>query len=206
MKSKILITAAFEPELKSLRLALKKQRNIAFATTEIGFTQAAARTTAALLKTKPSQLIFVGSCGAYSKKIPLLSIVCATESKIADYVFASKKSYNPKNYLPAFKADNELIKRLKSDKNEQVFFSTIHSSISITNNQSIAQKFLEKDHYFENLELYGVAQACSNLNIPWNSISVVTNYIGKNAHLEWLRNYQEGAKRISCLSFFQDIY
>lgn len=202
MKSKILITAAFEPELKPLKIALKKQKNIVFSTTGIGFTQAAAKTTEALLKIKPKQVIFVGSSGAYSKKIPLLTIVCALESKIADYVFASKKSYNPKNYLHSFKADNKLIKQLKSTKDNQIFFSAIYSSISITKDQSIAQRFLEKDHYFENLELYGVAQACSNLEIPWNAISVVTNYIGKNAHLEWLKNYQAAAAVLNRLSSF----
>ncbi len=200
MKSKILIIAAFEPELKPLRLALKNQKNIVFSTSGIGFTQAAAKTTAALLKTKPKQVIFVGSCGAYSKTIPLLTIICATESKIADYVFASKKSYNPQNYLLTFKADPKLIRKLKSKKNKEFFFSTIHSSISITKDPSIARKFLEKKHYFENLELYGVAQACSNLNIPWNAISVITNYIGENAHLEWLENYQEAASKLNLLS------
>lgn len=205
MKSKILITAAFEPELKPLRLALKKQKNIVFSTSGIGITQAAAKTTVALLRTKAKQVIFVGSSGSYSKKIPLLTIVCATESIIGDYAFCSAKSYNPKNYPAIFKADNGVIKKIKSLKNEKVFFSPISSTISITNNRSWAKKFLKKDHYFENLELYGVAQACSNLGIPWNAISVVTNHIGKNANMEWLKNYVEAARIISSLSFFQDI-
>lgn len=183
----ILLLGAFSPELIPFKKYLSRKINIIFETTEIGFTQAAAKTTKLILKYKPKLVIFVGSCGSYSKKIPLKSLIAATQCNLSDLSFAQNKSYNPKNYPLIFKADNKTLPALKINK---LIYKPISSSISITKDRKTAKLFAQKNDYIENLELYGVAQACHNQDTPWITFCPVTNYIGKNAHREWKHNFK----------------
>ncbi len=124
-----------------------------------------------------------------NSKHQLLSVATARTVSLADSLALNGKSYFPEIYQQRFSADLEFLEAL----NSEVIKANFYSPLSISKDSATAQGVYSELGDFENLELFGVAQACSHFNIKWNNLSVITNYLGTDAHHQWQENYSQAA-------------
>ena len=119
--------------------------------------------------------------GAWDKDDNLVTL---DQSKI-DAARVEDKSYLPTDFEEKISA-----KEIPGFISEGIWCSP-----SITRDESLAQKMSKLTGCrFENLELYGVATACRELNVPWSTISCVTNYIEASGHQQWKENHKKAAE------------
>jgi futalosine hydrolase len=192
-KPKILILGAFPPELKPLAKTLKSTPNVQFEVVGIGMVSAAINTTALITEHRPKQVLFVGSVGAASTKVPLLSVVSASSASLLD--------------VGAMRGDSELLpmgsETVVSNRvwlnqicraNPEILRGGVYSATGLTRSKSLARSIAANSlTQFESMELYSVVAACRAAGVPWNSVQVVTNHLGPRGHLEWKRNNKKAA-------------
>lgn len=191
MSSELLIAAAFEPELDFLEPELRA----ASAVTGIGSVAAAAKLGSVIAERKIRRVLFVGSIGAKANSAALLSFVAPERVKLADLALADRHSYLPAAAVTTFEADATFLNKLLALSLNPIA-AAVYSPAGISNESSCAEKlskFAGAD--FENLELFGIAAACSAQGIPWNALCCVTNYLGPQAHEQWKGNFKDAARR-----------
>lgn len=176
-----LILGAFDPELEPAKKVLSGLDNCYFAPIGIGLVEACLGTIRAITTHKDKkdlQIIFIGSAGTVKKEIELMSLVTASKCVLGSLLEMPGKmnkelSLKP---LPGFRE------------------VSLWSSLGITSNEDEAKKIAAKFNAdCENLELFAVASAASQFDIPVSSLNCITNYNDENAHEDWKRNYEKAA-------------
>ncbi|WP_104749098.1 phosphorylase family protein [Helicobacter cynogastricus] len=129
---------------------------------------------------RPSELIFVGSAGAYSKQVPLLHLFKSKEAYQIEQSFAKAQSYTPlENYLEVQSALFES-KDLPSAK--------LNSSNYIHTDSSFAKQMCHAGIDLENMEFFAVLSVAQAFKIPSMGVFCVSNYVGPQAHQEFLQH------------------
>ncbi|WP_104636815.1 phosphorylase family protein [Helicobacter felis] len=144
---------------------------------------------------RPKELIFVGSAGAYSKEIPLLSLFKSKEAYQIEQSFVQAQSYTPlENYLEVQSALFES-KKLPSAK--------VNSSNYIHTNQDFAKQMSCAGILLENMEFFAVLSAAQAFKIPAMGVFCVSNYVGAHAHQEFLQHSAQVKKNLEiCIREF----
>ncbi|MBL7661794.1 hypothetical protein JNK13_03475 [bacterium] len=195
MFSKLIIAAAFEPEIEALRATMSSDRRFEFLVCGVGSIEAAAKTAQYLTISSESNraVIFVGSLGSSTRDLPINSLVSASTVRLA--TVEDNSSYLVPTMKSDFAAD---IKISNIFPESQIHSLAVRSTMRITQTPGLAAALAKQsDTTCENLELFGVAMACKELQVPWGSLGVVTNYCFENAHQEWKDNYRNAAGMIS---------
>lgn len=189
----ILILGAFSPEIQPVRRALRGRRAVVFGRTGIGPINATLNTSKLLLEYCPNRVIFVGSVGAASTKVKCLTVISAESVSLIDPCELLGKTETLPQGQPILRADRRWT-RSALKLSPEVIAADVYTTVGLTRSRKLAT-IIAKDPntQFESLELYGVAAACKAANVPWNSIQVVTNYLGPNGHKEWKRNYKRAS-------------
>ena len=197
--SQILIAAAFGPELEPISRAIGLGNCFKTIAVGVGLVESAANTGFLLSMNQgrpPAGLVFVGSCGANDKTIPLGSVVIASEARLSDETLAHGSGYIPELCTSRVGANQRLSECLQNHVKEPFLHEPLYSSLAITRNESVAQSHRRYSNArLENLELFGVAIACRNQSIPWAALSIVTNHTWERGHLEWKENHERAAQR-----------
>lgn len=200
-----LVLGAFEPELEPIRKASGAQSSmtppLTFATTGVGMVEAALGASKVLFGLQgkgllPSvRVIFVGTIGSVDRNVPLFSSVSASRVVLADVGIVSGKSYYPEAIRKELKSDTAFQATLTRMNLEAWVSEAVYTPPSITTDLSLGKSFQRvTGARFENLELFGIASACAQFGVPWNSLSVVTNYVGASAHQEWQENFRHASE------------
>lgn len=204
---KYLVIGATKEELSHFESELFSKEDFANHVCGVGMIEAANRTAQKLLQIDRSQhanlvVIFIGSVGSLNPETPILSGTCATSVSLFDYLEASRRSYFPKHVIPrSFFPGKNAIEKAKEKLSARAIFSPYYCPLSITKDSTVAKEIIEAgvissiSYAFENLELYGVANACNSFGVPWLAISTVTNYVGEKSHTEWLTNKERAAEK-----------
>lgn len=141
----------------------------------VGLVECSMGLTQSILRDNPSELIFVGTCGAYSKDTPLLEVFSSNSAAQIELSFLEHKSYTP--------LDN--IITLESSTPQKV----VNSSNYISLNETLAQKLVLLGILYENMEFFAFLQVAKFYELPAFGIFCVTNHIHKNAQEEFLSNH-----------------
>lgn len=188
----LLVAGAFEPELAPAREVLAGADEVSFLETGIGSVRAAAVVTHALSGTKSSRVLFIGSCGAYKAFPPLLSLVAVSSILPVDYLNAAGKAHIPGPRPSPLFPDPRLF-AIVAEAADQT--CAAQSPLSIADDEAAAALLADfSEAAVENLELFGVATACSCLNIPWAALCAVTNRVGPGSAEAWTSNRERAAK------------
>ncbi len=193
-----LILGAFEPELTPLREFISAFPTVTLAETGIGITIAAARTALAIDSIKPTSVIFIGSCGTSSPASGLLDIVVGTSTVLANTASAtiSDSAFFPKGLSCRLPAGEELNATARIVYGDKVTHSAIYSPVAISCSEELGLALaLQTGAHYENLELFGVATACAEANVPWIAFSAITNRINQAGHDEWVKNHVSAAQK-----------
>lgn len=213
--SQVLIVAAVEEELIALRnKAAAESANtpsglVAFASIGCGVIEAAVNMSALLSRSAehPQAVVFVGSAGSYDRAVPLLSAAIAAEVRQTDSSVALHCGYFPGLMQTAIRSDLKIHQQLSTlddsslrTLGRQLVSGVFGTPLAITSDRRLG-KIISREIgvRFENLELFGLAAACSSYKIPWCGFSVITNYIYKNAHKEWTENRQAASQLTATL-------
>lgn len=183
---KYLFVGAVEEELAPLKELLGNSENHDYFSCGVGSIEAAANLARYLETSNVENVIFLGSCGASDTDIELLSLVVSSNVHLSERSLVEEDSYLPEIMSKELAASSGLL-GLFSGVNVGIFYS----ATGIT----CFEGFFEDA--FENLELFGIATACSQKDIPWVAVSCVTNHVGPNAHSEWKKNFQAAAEKIA---------
>lgn len=163
-----------------------KNEQFDFATTlGVGLIQSTLELTKICLTQHPSEIVFVGSAGAYDKSLHILDIFLSNEATQIEYSFTQKLSYTPlENHLKSLTTP--------SQKNINVSYETkiINSSNYIHTDSTMAQAMLSKNISLENMEFFTVLQVAQYFEIPCVGIFCVSNYCDDNAHKDFCNNHQ----------------
>ncbi|OVE80133.1 hypothetical protein BVY02_01175 [bacterium J17] len=193
---KIKILAADQAELEYIDLAKLTPCEASTAETGIGFASAAIGAYKALSQDDIDLAVFVGSCGAARPDVSLLSIVNASFVSLGDLSLAKGESYLPEQVNQLYHSDDKQSGLIQKNIEGEVHNAGIYCPLSISKSSEIAESIVHStEAYFENLELFSVAEAAVELGVPWVCISCVTNYVGANAHEEWKENREAAARR-----------
>ena len=174
--------AAFEPELRPLRGLLegRDSSEVSLESVGIGLVEAAVGTTRLLERLRPERVFFIGSVGTSDLGLSLLSLVTAQTVTAPGF---KKRVYS---------ADESLLQILK----EQAELCKVYSTLEITRDPELALRLAEQTggSSCESLELFAVAAACEAFEVPWASISAVTNYLSPEGQKEWEENHLRAAE------------
>ncbi len=188
----------------------------------VGLVESSIELTALILRENPKFLIFIGSAGAYSKKIALMDIFASNSATQIESSFALGESYTPldnkieivsyetlQNQGEYFGKDSSanlggnlganptanLNANLSAILDSQNFSRAIvNSSNYICTDEIFAEKMSRAGIALENMEFFAVLKTADYFKIPALGIFCVTNYCDKNAHNDFLANHKDAQK------------
>ena len=180
--NKCLVVSAWMPEQELLRTAVKEGNKgksrlfeeVDFVLTGVGSLKAAAVVAKELQMRPVQRVLFCGTAGAFDGNLLLCSAHVAVSCLFLDGFLLEQRGY-----LPGFSVS-------------EVVPVDCLSCSSITTDQSIVP-VLQNWGKFENLELAGVAEACSLHGVSWAAYLGVSNHVGLHAHEQWKRHHQEAS-------------
>ncbi|MDD2943707.1 MAG: hypothetical protein PHC51_12165 [bacterium] len=207
-----LILGASELETSPIRSAIISSSltaRCAVFDTGVGLPTAAARTSTIIHDVKSRlgadaanslQVIFVGSCGIVEREashnITIGDFLLATAVHLCSLQEVQGDAYYPAPMQIIHRSDATLTEALRQStpgiKEPVAFYSPLSISRSDSNGEIFSQA---TGALAENLELFSIAEACSQLQVPWTALSSVTNRVWSNGHYEWKRSYGQAAER-----------
>lgn len=178
-----LLLAAFPPELGDLKD--DPPQGWCVDTTGVGASTAAASTAFLLERKKPERVLFVGSCGAYDKRLPIGTIFSP------DFVLATSiEEERGESYRPSIEAVRWLCTWVLPFPHHPVV-----TPPAITRSED-GVRLLGRMAPAEHLELNGVFAACNAAGVPVAAALIVVNEVGPDAHAQWMKNHQVLAQRL----------
>lgn len=144
----------------------------------IGTVLAGVRTTRLLLDRKPSGVILIGTGGAYPGGPSVGSVVMARKIGLGHGIAAMGLGYVPRAPQPV-SCDPRLIARLGLP------VCDVLSVGAVTTDPVLARR-LADGWVVEQLEAFGVAAACRELEVPFAVVLGIVGEVGPDAHSRWL--------------------
>lgn len=158
-----------------------KIENFSFAKSiGVGLIESAINLTQCIFYEKPSEIVFVGTCGCYDDSKSLLEIFESQSATNIELSFLQNNSYTP--------LDNCI--SLENVSHETLTKNIVNSSNYITTNKELAQKFIKLGILYENMEFFSVLQVARTYQIPALGVFCSTNHIHKEAQKEFFSNHK----------------
>jgi len=145
------------------------------AATGVGALQAAISTTRLILQEKPTRVVFAGTCGAYDARLPIGSLLAASEAIAISAEELKGRAYRPSAETSRWPATLEL----------PFPAHPVAVPPAITKGETAA-RLLATVAAAEQLELTGVFAACHEARVPCGALLAVANEVGPKAHEQWL--------------------
>jgi purine-nucleoside phosphorylase len=171
-----LLLAAFPPELCGLDE--RPPEGWAVACTGIGAVAAAVATAGLLASSRPSRVLFLGTCGAYDARLAVGDLLSAAEAVASSVEEREGQAFRP------------LAERVRWAAGWALPLPA-HGVVvppAITATEEGA-RLLAGLGAAEHLELTGVFAACAAAGVPAAAALAVANRVGPSAHAEWKANH-----------------
>ncbi len=152
----------------------------------VGLIESAMKLTQLIFYDKPSEIVFVGTCGCYDDSKPLLEIFESQSATNIELSFLQNDSYTP--------LDNCI--SLENVSHETLPKNIINSSNYITTNANLAQRFTKLGILYENMEFFSVLQVAKHYEIPALGIFCTTNHIHKDTQKEFLTHHKKAMQKL----------
>lgn len=196
--NKLLILAAFEPELQPLRSLVANRDDVRMDIVGVGAIAAAANTSKIISSELARiganfEILWIGSCGkSPDNSLPLLSLVASSEVRLADLSAIKGEARIPEIMTTHISSSSETYSKIEQLQLAHCA-AKIYTTMAITEDPTAAQTLAEATTAsFESMELFAVATAAALFDIPWTALSAITNTVGHSR--EWKSNFKEAAK------------
>ena len=198
----VLVLAAFEPELATMRGALDRQGSVtggvpvALHAIGIGLSAAAAGAALRLCEHRPRLAILVGTCGAYA----------GSGLSVGDCVVARRVHLVEPCALPelgglmqlptppmrvAFDTDRATSAGLQS---VGAAAGDLATTLGVTVDDRAADAIARATGaHVEHMEAHGVGAACEAVGVPFAAVLGVANVVGSGAREQWRTHHREAA-------------
>jgi nucleoside phosphorylase len=197
--ARTLVLSAWEPEVAPLRRLLgKSTRGISMDPVGVGTVDAGIGAAAAIAKTKPARVIFVGTAGVYpgaAKAMPVGAAVIAGELRLVSTASLRGEAYHPAPLVADAATTPALRARLAQAGAPAI--ATVACPLAITQSATLAKRIAATGAALENLEAFAVARAAAAAGLPFAAVLGVSNVVGPRAHTEWRANHL-AASRAAC--------
>lgn len=180
LESKLLICAAFPPELEALRRELA-DAPVEFRALGVGLVDSALGAASCLGAGQP--LVLVGTVGAY----PQSGLAIGTLVTAGSLALAADPAELPDMLtepLPAIPLDGFPSVR-------------VATTLGVTARSDLAEQ-LGRRHDVEHMEGYAVARAAARIDAPFRAVFAVANEVGPSGRAEWLANHRRVSGELAC--------
>lgn len=150
----------------------------------IGPVTAAARAAVLIERRKPSQVVLIGTAGAYVGGPPIGTAIVGRSFGWSYGVAAMGLGYVPRPPA-AVPADEALLARLAHLPAHNVL-----TAGAVTTDPTLARR-LSDGWTVEHLEAFGVALACQHAGVGFTAVLGISNVVGPDAHVQWLSHRDE---------------
>jgi len=182
-----LLLAAFPPELAGMDAEPPAGWRVGC--TGVGAVSAAVATARLLTALRPSRVLFVGTCGAYDQRLPVGSLLRASDALAISLDVLDGRAYRPEIEVHRWPATLAGALALP--------FQALSVAVppGITRTLEGARR-LAVFAAAEHLELTGVFAACHEVGIPCGAALAVANQVGPEAHDQWRANHEQASRTL----------
>jgi nucleoside phosphorylase len=199
-----LVLSAWEPEVAPLRRLLSaapaaRARAVALEAVGVGTVDAAVGATAAIARTRPTRVIFVGTAGVYpsaARAFPIGVATVAGELRLVSTATLRGDAYQPAPLVASAEPSVALSAGLARGASPRAR-APVACPLAITRTAALARRIAATGAALENLEAFAVARAAAAARLPFAAVLGVSNIVGPRAHAEWRANHL-AASRAAC--------
>lgn len=187
----------------------------------VGLVESSIGLTRLCMREYVESLIFIGSAGAYSHDLPLLSICVSSRATQIESSLIAGGSYTPLDNAIELeselkdvsretlqqvcgdlsaKAGSGLHGKLGGDSHgdiTNVRDVVVNSSNYITTDSAIAEQMAGAGIAIENMEFFSVLAVAREFGLPAVGVFCITNYCDKNARADFLRNHDKAKEMLA---------
>lgn len=186
MEKPVLILSAVEREQKYIN-AQSFSRTVLLKTIGVGPIEAGINAALLIKEFQPSSVYFLGSAGHYPNAFLSVGDVAIGHTYLfSDLGEVQNLSYKPEIMNPQLNTSTVCLTEKFSFKVKNCVVLTVPS---ITKNDEWSKKISEQLHVeVEHLEVYSIAKACQDFQIPFVSVLGISNEVGSHSHEQWKIN------------------
>lgn len=157
----------------------------------VGLVESSIGLTRLCMKEYVENLVFIGSAGAYSYDLPLLTMCVSSRATQIESSLIIGGSYTPlDNYI-----ENNVSQETFRIGDRCLRDVVVNSSNYITLDSTIAMQMSQAGIAIENMEFFSVLAVAREFGIPVFGVFCITNYCDANAQADFRRNHTQ-AKEI----------
>ena len=195
----LLVLAAYAPELTAMRRLLGDQLfgNVSGVVVSckavgVGLPNATAGTTMRLLQLRPRAVILVGTCGVYPGATPQMGdAVVARRTVLVDPIEVEKRGAMPDPMARALDCNAMIALGLGNGRAPTL---DVANTLVVTTDDALSVRVGNScGCAVENLEAFGVANACALQNVPFAAVVGVSNKVGSTGREEWRAHHKPAA-------------
>lgn len=184
----------------------------------VGLVESSITLTALILRENPQYLIFIGSAGAYDKRVNLLDIFVSNSATQIESSFSKDESYTPLDNKIEIVSYETLQNQSADSRNnfgkdssanlganlttnlsailDSHNFAIVNSSNYICTDDIFARKMSSAGITLENMEFFAILKVADYFKIPALGIFCVTNHCDKDAHKNFIALHKDAHKKL----------
>lgn len=199
----LLVLAAYAPELLGMRRLLGDQLYgnvsgvvVSCKAVGVGLPNATAGTTMRLLQLRPRAVVLVGTCGVYPGATPGVGDAVVTRRvMLVDPTEVERRGAMPEPIGRLVECNPMIALGLAGGRPPSC---DVANTLGVTTDDVLSQRIgTTIGCALENLEAFGIANACALQNVPFACVLGVSNRVGSTGREEW-RSYHKGASQAAC--------
>lgn len=199
----LLVLAAYAPELSGMRRLLGEELYgnvsgvvVSCKSVGVGLPNSTAGTTLRLLQLRPRAVVLVGTAGVYPGATPNVGdAVVGRRVVLVDPTEVERRSAMPEPMGRSLECNPMISLGLSGGK---PLGCDIANTLGVTTDDNLATRIHQTVGCgLENLEAFGIANACALQNVPFACVLGVSNRVGSTGRDEW-RAYHKGAAQAGC--------
>jgi nucleoside phosphorylase len=199
----LLVLAAYAPELAGMRRLLGDQLFgnvsgvvVSCKSVGVGLPNATAGTTSRLMQLRPRAVILVGTSGTYPSALAKVGdAVVARRIVLVDPIEVERRGAMPEPIGRTIECNPMIALGLGGGRPPSC---DVANTLGVTTDDALAARIGQSvGCALENLEAFGIANACALQNVPFACVLGVSNRVGSTGREEW-RSYHKGASQAAC--------
>ncbi|MGZ3421352.1 MAG: phosphorylase family protein [Polyangiales bacterium] len=199
----LLVLAAYAPELAGMRKNLGDQLYgnvsgvvVSCKAVGVGIPNATAGTTQRLLQLRPRAVVLVGTAGAYpGSGVNVGEVLVARRAILVDPVEVERRGAMPEPMGRTIECNPMLSLGLGGGRPPQ---ADVANTLGVTTDDQLAARIGPATSCkAENLEAFGIANACALQGIPFAGVFGISNRVGSTGREEW-RSHHKAASQAAC--------
>lgn len=164
----------------------------------VGLVESSIGLTRLCMKEYVENLVFIGSAGAYSYDLPLLTVCVSSRATQIESSLITGASYTPLDNVIELEMGKSVSRETLRKSSGNIIGShdvVVNSSNYITLDSVVATQMSQAGIAIENMEFFSVLAVAREFGIPAFGVFCITNYCDKNARTDFMRNHTK-AKEI----------